>query len=226
MRALAPPAHPVTTPRPTTWSGRYAGPVTTSKHKAFTFPFFRELEPAELSEVSPTAQDFQTGTFTYSGDGEVEGSLVPIDVTIPPAPTPSSTSGCEPGDFPGAPSGPAVALIQRGTCTFGEKVDNAAAAGYDAVIIFNEGQAGRTDYGRHSRGAEGHPSCRRQLRRWRGTVQRHPGWGRNSASRHVTENDPDRETVNVIADSPEGKIKGQTIVVGAHLDSVTGTGDQ
>ncbi len=29
-----------------------------------------------------------------------------------------------------------------------------------------------------------------------------------------------RETVNIIADSPEGKIKGQTIVVGAHLDSV------
>jgi Zn-dependent M28 family amino/carboxypeptidase len=36
-----------------------------------------------------------------------------------------------------------------------------------------------------------------------------------------TENDPNRKTVNVIADSPKGKIKGQTIVVGAHLDSVT-----
>ena len=30
----------------------------------------------------------------------------------------------------------------------------------------------------------------------------------------------DRKTVNVIADSPKGKIKDQTIVVGAHLDSV------
>ena len=36
-----------------------------------------------------------------------------------------------------------------------------------------------------------------------------------------TENDPNRTTVNVIADSPKGKIKGQTVVVGAHLDSVT-----
>jgi Zn-dependent M28 family amino/carboxypeptidase len=31
----------------------------------------------------------------------------------------------------------------------------------------------------------------------------------------------DRETQNIIANSPKGKIKGQTIVVGAHLDSVT-----
>jgi Zn-dependent M28 family amino/carboxypeptidase len=30
-----------------------------------------------------------------------------------------------------------------------------------------------------------------------------------------------RETENIIANSPKGKIKGQTIVVGAHLDSVT-----
>ena len=36
-----------------------------------------------------------------------------------------------------------------------------------------------------------------------------------------TENDPNRTTVNVIADSPKGKIKGETVVVGAHLDSVT-----
>ena len=36
-----------------------------------------------------------------------------------------------------------------------------------------------------------------------------------------TETDLNRKTVNVIADSPKGKIKGQTIVVGAHLDSVT-----
>jgi Zn-dependent M28 family amino/carboxypeptidase len=31
----------------------------------------------------------------------------------------------------------------------------------------------------------------------------------------------DRKTQNIIANSPKGKIKGQTIVVGAHLDSVT-----
>ena len=65
------------------------------------------------------------------------------DIVIPPTPAPSSTSGCEPGDFTPAPANePAVALIQRGTCTFEDKANNAIAAGYDAVIIFNEGQPG------------------------------------------------------------------------------------
>ena len=38
-----------------------------------------------------------------------------------------------------------VALIQRGTCTFEVKVANATAAGYAAVVFFNEGQPGRQD---------------------------------------------------------------------------------
>jgi PA domain len=36
-------------------------------------------------------------------------------------------------------------LIQRDTCTFKDKANNAIEAGYDAVIIFNEGNPGRTD---------------------------------------------------------------------------------
>jgi hypothetical protein len=85
-------------------------------HKqTFTFPFFRELEPAELSEVTPQARDIETAIFTYSGSGEVTGEVVPTnDIVIPPGPTPStSNSGCEAADFPTAPSGPAIALIQR-----------------------------------------------------------------------------------------------------------------
>jgi len=100
--------------------------------QTFTFPFFDELAPAELSVVAPPAKarEIETATFTYSGDGEVTGQLVPIDVQIPPGPTDnSSTSGCEPGDFPTPPADPSIALIQRGTCTFGVKVDNAARPG-------------------------------------------------------------------------------------------------
>lgn len=40
--------------------------------------------------------------------------------------------------------GRTVALVQRGTCTFRVKADNAAAAGASAVIAMNEGQPGRT----------------------------------------------------------------------------------
>ena len=51
-----------------------------------------------------------------------------------------STSGCEAADFAGFPAGP-IALVQRGTCDFIDKVNNAADAGACAVIIFNEGNA-------------------------------------------------------------------------------------
>src|SRR6185369_11213568 len=38
-----------------------------------------------------------------------------------------------------------IALIQRGGCNFGVKIQNAQAAGASGVIIFNEGNPGRTD---------------------------------------------------------------------------------
>ena len=47
---------------------------------------------------------------------------------------------CSAGDFNGFVRG-RIALIQRGTCFFGVKVQNAQAAGASGVIIFNEGNA-------------------------------------------------------------------------------------
>ncbi|MGH2945514.1 MAG: M28 family metallopeptidase [Solirubrobacteraceae bacterium] len=62
---------------------------------------------------------------------------------IPSPAANTSTSGCEPSDFPAATSG-AVSLIQRGTCPFVQKLANAQAAGAAGVILFNEGDsAGR-----------------------------------------------------------------------------------
>ena len=62
---------------------------------------------------------------------------------LPPTPTSSSTSGCTAADFSGFVAG-RIALIQRGGCNFGVKVINAQAAGASGVIIFNEGNPGRT----------------------------------------------------------------------------------
>ncbi len=116
------------------------------RKQVFTFPFFQELAPAELEQLDPNPETYETATFTFSGSGEVTGPLVPTkDVLIPPPAEPGSASGCEPSDFEPAPSEPAVALIQRGTCFFEDKARNAEEAGYDAVVIFNEGQPGRTD---------------------------------------------------------------------------------
>jgi Zn-dependent M28 family amino/carboxypeptidase len=64
-------------------------------------------------------------------------------IVIPPTDTPSSSSGCTSADFDGFVPG-RIALIQRGTCNFGVKVQNAQAAGASGVIVFNEGNPGRT----------------------------------------------------------------------------------
>ncbi len=117
------------------------------KVQKFEFPSFVEVGPATLSQVSPTPTDYTAATLEYSGNGQVTGRIVPTnDVQIPPPATPGSTSGCEASDFaPASTTEPEIALIQRGTCTFAIKVANAEAAGYDGVVVFNEGQPGRTD---------------------------------------------------------------------------------
>ncbi len=193
------------------------------RQQFFTFPFFRNLSEPELDRVAPNPKSFETATFTYSGAGEVVGRLVPTkDVLVPPPAEPGSTSGCEASDFEPAPSNePAVALIQRGTCFFEDKAANAEAAGYDAVIIFNEGQEGRTDL---LTGTLGRPfdipvvglsfddgsALYRQTQR------------REVTMRVFTDTftDLNARTSNILATSPGGN-PNKTFVVGAHLDSVT-----
>ena len=104
----------------------------------FEFPFFRELAPAVLQQVAPIASSYPTSTFTFSGSGDVTAPATFVDVQIPPPATPGSTSGCEASDFAGFPTGN-IAVVQRGTCNFSVKAQNAQAAGAVAVVIFNEG---------------------------------------------------------------------------------------
>ena len=203
-------------------AGRLRAAGYTVTEQEFTFPFYQELSPAVLEQVTPTATTYETGTYDFSGTGDVTGTLFTTnDVVIPPTPEPSSSSGCEPGDFTPAPATPAVALIQRGTCTFEDKANNAIAAGYDAVIIFNEGNPGREDL---FIGTLGNPfdipvvglsfADGADL-----VAQLQAG---QTVTMHVateTEIDPTRTTRNIIADSPTGNAD-QVVVVGAHLDSV------
>ncbi len=192
----------------------------------FDFAFFSENAPAEFERVSPDPETFVLGedflTMEYSGSGDVTGELVAVDVQIAPgAPANTSTSGCEASDFvPASETEPQVALISRGTCSFADKAANAEAAGYDAVIIFNEGQEGRTDV---LNGTLGGPGV---------TI---PVIGTSFAVgeelylqtldgpvvvRVFTSTTSEiRSTSNVIADTPGGR-SDRTVVVGAHLDSV------
>jgi Zn-dependent M28 family amino/carboxypeptidase len=188
----------------------------------FTFPFFRDLAAPVLAQVSPTAKTYETETYQYSGSGDVTGALVPVnDILIPPPATPGSTAGCEAADFtPADPDAPQVALIQRGTCTFAVKAANAQAAGYDAVIIFNEGQEGRQVL---AAGTLGEPFTLPVVAasfadgaELYAAAQAGETVVRVSAS---TETDLEASTWNVIADTAAG-LADEVTVVGAHLDSV------
>ena len=100
---------------------------------------------AELQRLAPGVAIYEAGAFAFSVPGNVTASATFVDVQIPPSATPNtSTSGCDAADFAGFPAGN-IAVIQRGTCTFAVKAALAEAAGASAVVIFNEGQPGRTD---------------------------------------------------------------------------------
>ena len=205
-------------------AGRLRAAGYTVTEQEFTFPFYRELSPAVLEQVTPTPTTYETGTYDFSGTGDVTGTLFTTnDVVIPPNPTPppNSTSGCEPGDFTPAPAEPSVALVQRGTCTFEQKAANAEAAGYDAVVVFNEGNPGREEL---FIGTLGRPFTIPVvgLSFADGAALVAQLQAGDTVTMHVateTEIDPTRTTRNIIADSPTGN-PDQVVVVGAHLDSV------
>jgi Zn-dependent M28 family amino/carboxypeptidase len=190
----------------------------------FDFPFFEELEAAILNQVAPVPTEypyFDTAgfaTMTYSGSGIVNGATaVGVDLLLPAAPDANtSTSGCEASDFDGFPDGE-IALIQRGTCSFALKAQNAEAAGAVGVIIFNEGQPGRTDA---ILGTLGGPGSTIPVVGAAYDVGVELAGGAATMHMVVNATSETRQSFNVIADSQEGR-DDRVVVVGAHLDSVS-----
>jgi hypothetical protein len=113
---------------------RDAGYQVTLDPVDITFNF-----PAVLRQLTPVQAEYETGVFTGSGSGEVQGQVIPVDINL--TGDRASTSGCEAADFAGIDwSGPDdIALVQRGTCFFGTKAFYAEQAGAEAVVIFNQG---------------------------------------------------------------------------------------
>jgi Zn-dependent M28 family amino/carboxypeptidase len=127
-----------------------------ARYEQFNMPEWQENAAPVLQLTSPTNKGYTPGSAADDDSPDVDfiafehsptKSLtdVPVvptnDITIPsPGGT---TSGCEASDFPAATSG-SVSLIQRGTCAFTAKLQNAVKAGAVGVILFNEGDsAGR-----------------------------------------------------------------------------------
>lgn len=113
--------------------------------QTYKFFYFAYTGLPTFREVSPTPHDYTVASDWNPGQstGTTTAGLQPAGGIVPPTPSPSSSSGCTTSDFTGFVPG-RVALIQRGGCNFGVKVLNAQAAGATGVIIFNEGNPGRT----------------------------------------------------------------------------------
>jgi Zn-dependent M28 family amino/carboxypeptidase len=192
--------------------------------QSFEFPFFRVLAPPEMARVSPDPHTYELredfAPMLYSGSGEVTAELEPVDILSSPGGEPNpSTSGCEESDFTDFDEGD-VAFLQRGACTFEEKAKNAEAAGASAALIFDEGEENKAEI---IRGTLGKPGVTIPVLGTSFAVgeelvrMKHGGDVRVRVfASTVSET---REASNVIADTEEGR-EDQTVVVGAHLDSV------
>ena len=183
--------------------------------------------PAVLRQLTPIDAEYETGVFTGSGSGTVEGQVIPVDINL--TGDRASTSGCEAADFAGIDwSGDAdIALVQRGTCFFGTKAFYAEQAGAEAVIIFNQGNtpdreglivADATSVDPPIPGAPGpvtHDIPVVGASFADGVALSAPG---STAFVEVTPAET-RTDYNVIAEL-EGKNDDNVVMAGAHLDSV------
>jgi PA domain len=100
----------------------YLSPQAASSD-TITVPVFAQISPI------PTIYNFGLGN-----DFTVIDFSAPGDVTASVRAIPSV--GCAAADFAGFSAG-SIALITRGTCTFEDKIANAAAAGAVAALISN-----------------------------------------------------------------------------------------
>jgi Zn-dependent M28 family amino/carboxypeptidase len=127
-----------------------------ARYEMFNMPEWHENAAPVLQQISPTNKTYVAGSAADDDSPSVDFiafehsptvsltnvKVVPTNDIVIPSPG-GTTSGCEMSDFPAATSG-AVSLIQRGTCAFVQKLQNAVTAGAVGVILFNEGDtAGR-----------------------------------------------------------------------------------
>ncbi len=202
--------------------------------QTYKFPYSSFVGTPTFRVTAPTPQDFTLGTTWNAGisNGTADADVVPAGgIVLPPTPSPSSASGCTSADFASFPAGK-IALVQRGTCNFGVKVVNAQNAGAAGVLIFNEGQPGRTGLvgGGTLVDADGNtvnptiPVGFITFDTGSQLVQDYKDGKAPHAKLDVHSIiDPNRDDYNLIAESKGGD-PNHVVVVDAHLDAIFGAG--
>ena len=187
--------------------------------------FIRTDVDPDKSYVAGTADDDDSPDVDFISV-ELSPSANLTDVPVVPTtditvPSPGgSTSGCEAGDYPAAVSD-AVALVQRGTCPFVQKLQMAQDAGAAGVIIFNEGDTPERQNAIFVSGPTGLeiPAVVTSFAVGNELYQAYQAGENPTVSLKIDADINDRFFPQVLAETKTGDPK-HVVVVGAHLDSV------
>jgi len=192
-----------------------------------SFRYYRETEEPEFQLISPESKLYAQGTdfltMTYSGMGDVIAQIAFVTPIISQrTDSNSSADGCEESDFDQKDLNGKIAVIQRGSCDYKVKAQNAQNKGAKAVIIFNEGQEGRTGAVSGTLGEESRLTIpvigvSYDIGKYLYDQDEiSPVTARVSVIREIN------ETIiadNVLAETSAGN-ENQVVMLGAHLDSV------
>ncbi|MDD2318800.1 MAG: M20/M25/M40 family metallo-hydrolase [Geobacteraceae bacterium] len=193
----------------------------------FEYRNFFETQNPVLSMVSPEQEVYVWGTdyqtIAYSGIGDVSAEIVFVTPDFPPGVEPNtSTDGCESADFEGVDVAGKIAVIQRGTCDFSTKALNAESRGAVAVLLFNEGQEGRTDAIVGTLSADltmGIPVVGIRYELGKTLYDRYAAGSATTLRVAVNGINAIASTYNLFAETVAGR-SDQVVLIGAHLDSV------
>jgi Zn-dependent M28 family amino/carboxypeptidase len=204
-----------------------------ARYEMFNMPIWHENAAPVLQLTSPSTKTYTPGSaadddspsvdfiaFEHSPTKSLTNvKVVPTnDIVIPSQG--GTTSGCEMSDFPDATK-EAVSLIQRGTCAFTLKLQNAVRAGAVGVILFNEGDTPSRSNALFRSADPGYtiPAVLSSTAVGQELYNLYKN-GQNPTVNLATSG-VDVETLypNVVAETPRGDAN-HMVLLGAHLDSV------
>ncbi|MFE9843361.1 M28 family metallopeptidase [Streptomyces goshikiensis] len=170
-----------------------------------------KTEKATVLGAEP--RELATAAFTFTPSTPAAGLTAPLALARV-----DETPGCTADDYPAGTFTGKIALVKRGSCTFVEKQNAAAAAGAAGVIVYNH--SGTTPVrGGFSSPAEGLiPSAGITLAEGEALAAAAAG-GEVRVRLDLEQEHVRKTTRNVIAETKGGRAD-RVVTVGAHLDSV------
>jgi Zn-dependent M28 family amino/carboxypeptidase len=198
-------------------------------------PFTYDAATVDLDQLSPDEADYPANAAVGTGESDAEGvsgNVIPIDINIAQdATNNANSSGCQGPVVPGTDDGDFagidwsgdddIALIQRGSCSFADKARNAAAAGAEAVILFNQGDLNAPPAAGDRFGAV-NPTLAPftvEIPVVGTSYEAGVALAQEGSTGRVIVNFFEATSENVIAELP-GRNDANVVMAGAHLDSV------